>query len=57
MRVFELIEELRKLDPKLNVRVSELNTVDTRSENFWLTIVDLDCSDDFEDEVVLIGEE
>ena len=57
MRVFELIEELGKLDPKLNVRVSELNTVDTRSENFWLTIVDLDCSDDFEDEVVLIGEE
>lgn len=57
MRVFELIEELRKLDPKLNVRVSELNTVDTRSENFWLTIVDLDCSDDFEDEVILIGEE
>ena len=57
MRVFELIEELSKLDPKLNVRVSELNTVDTRSENFWLTIVDLDCSDDFEDEVVLIGEE
>ena len=57
MRVFELIEELSKLDPKLNVRVSELNTVETRSENFWLTIVDLDCSDDFEDEVVLIGEE
>ncbi len=57
MRVFELIEELSKLDPKLNVRVSELNTVETRSENFWLTLVELDCSDDFEDEVVLIGEE
>jgi hypothetical protein len=57
MRVFELIEELGKLDPKLNVRVSELNTVETRSENFWLTLVELDCSDDFEDEVVLIGEE
>ena len=57
MRVFELIEELSKLDPKLNVRVSELNTVETRSENFWLTLVDLDSSDGFEDEVVLIGEE
>ena len=57
MTVFELIEELSKLDPKLSVRVSELNTVETRSENFWLTLVDLDSSDGFEDEVVLIGEE
>ena len=57
MRVKELIEELSKLDPTLNVRVSELTKGETRSENFWLSIVDLDESDDFEDEVVLIGEE
>lgn len=57
MRVKELIEELSKLDPTLNVRVSELTRGETRNENFWLSIVDLDESDDFEDEVVLIGEE
>ena len=57
MRVKELIEELSKLDPTLNVRVSELTQGETRSENFWLSIVDLDASDDFEDEVILIGEE
>jgi hypothetical protein len=57
MRVKELIEELSKLDPTLQVRVVELTRGETRSENFWLSIVDLDASDDFEDEVVLIGEE
>ena len=57
MRVKELIEELSKLDPTLNVRVSELTKGETRSENFWLIIVDLDASDDFEEEVILIGEE
>jgi hypothetical protein len=57
MRVKELIEELSKLDPTLQVRVVELTRGETRNENFWLSIVDLDASDDFEDEVVLIGEE
>jgi hypothetical protein len=57
MTVKELIEELSRLDPTLNVRVSELTKGETRSENFWLSVVDLDENDDFEDEVLLIGEE
>jgi len=56
MTVRELVNKLKKFDKDLEVRVVEYAD-DTRAENFWLSDVELDDSDNYDNECVLIGRE
>ena len=57
MTVRELINKLKKFDKDLEVRVVEYADDDTRADNFWLSDVELDDSDNYDNECVLIGRE
>ena len=60
MTVIDLIKRLESLPPNAEVRLTESDGDETRTENFWLVDIDYQHRNkefDFVDEVILIGME